>query len=371
MWNRSAVRFFKIVIPFLVFIFFLEMGIKIFNLDIAALFVNRSVVGFSSILGFDIHRPSHNADLLIELIPNTHVKFPETLASPYEKKYKDYNISINSLGFRGPEFKVKKPSDIFRVFFIGGSNTFAMVDDEDTYTAQLQKRLNNKFPGKFEIINAGISGSVTSQNVFFAEEILKTYSPDLIVFQKTNVGRRPFVMDDPHFAEHFEKNPELYQENIPDVFSEKDLPTNFHYKLVKYFATYRLFASVYAVFKWRSDCINKNFEADIKHCLYFNGSANKSFSNYGDYVSNREFSRFLNSHQEIPLVLFQPLIHGCYFDKSKTYPRIYEFQFCNIPDKPEYSDLHPPSHVYSWYAEQLELMVLKFYNEKNTNAVSL
>lgn len=66
--------------------------------------------------------------------------------------------AINSLGFRGPEREAAKPAGVKRIICLGSSNTFgAEVGDEETYPAQLQKLLDLRYPGRYEVWNAGVN----------------------------------------------------------------------------------------------------------------------------------------------------------------------------------------------------------------------
>ena len=68
-------------------------------------------------------------------------------------------ISINSLGFRGPEIDESKPDATIRIAFLGGSTTFCTEAsaDEATWPAVLCARLAERFPSvAFEYVNAAL-----------------------------------------------------------------------------------------------------------------------------------------------------------------------------------------------------------------------
>ena len=74
-----------------------------------------------------------------------------------------YQISVNSLGFRGKGLEVPKPAGGFRVWCMGGSTTFDIFADSDanTWPAQTEAILSEQFPNqKIEVLNAGIPGEV-------------------------------------------------------------------------------------------------------------------------------------------------------------------------------------------------------------------
>ncbi|MEC7986836.1 MAG: hypothetical protein VX278_16830, partial [Myxococcota bacterium] len=59
-----------------------------------------------------------------------------------------YKVSINSIGFRGPELLPQKPENGFRIWCIGGSTTFDIYapSDQKTWPAQLGTLLQKKYP---------------------------------------------------------------------------------------------------------------------------------------------------------------------------------------------------------------------------------
>lgn len=60
--------------------------------------------------------------------------------------YQKGKTSHNSLGFRGPEFPLQKPSGIFRIVVLGGSTTYTMMveDNAQTFRAQLERLLQEQ-----------------------------------------------------------------------------------------------------------------------------------------------------------------------------------------------------------------------------------
>ncbi len=70
----------------------------------------------------------------------------------------DWRLSINSHALRGDEFPAERPPGEIRVLCLGGSTTAGEeVSDDETYPAQLQARLIQKFPGRaIRVINGGV-----------------------------------------------------------------------------------------------------------------------------------------------------------------------------------------------------------------------
>jgi hypothetical protein len=94
---------------------------------------------------------------------------------------------INSHGFRDRERAVNKPQGVYRVAVLGDSGTEArQVDMDRTYTALTEKELNRRHcfgEGKAEVLNFGVGGYGTGQELLLLRERVWKFSPDMIVLQ--------------------------------------------------------------------------------------------------------------------------------------------------------------------------------------------
>ncbi len=108
------------------------------------------------------------------------------------------NISINSDGFRGPDYTILKPKNVFRIIMLGDSETLSVkLTQSETLPQQLEDLLNKMAPGglRYEVLNFGVEGYCTFQEL----EMLKTkglkYGPDLIILN--------YVLNDPEPGEYY------------------------------------------------------------------------------------------------------------------------------------------------------------------------
>ncbi len=95
-----------------------------------------------------------------------------------------YAISINAMGFRGPDPAEQKPGNALRIWCVGGSTTFDIFapDDAHTWPAQLQSRLQEALPGRaVEVLNAGIPGEVLQGSAQDIQELAGAFKPDIVV----------------------------------------------------------------------------------------------------------------------------------------------------------------------------------------------
>jgi lysophospholipase L1-like esterase len=94
--------------------------------------------------------------------------------------HRDVVIETNSLGLRHPELG-RKSDDEFRVLVLGDSITFGdYVPFEETYTAQLESRLDGSRP-RVTVINAGLPGAGASDELYHYLEICDAVDADLIL----------------------------------------------------------------------------------------------------------------------------------------------------------------------------------------------
>lgn len=93
-------------------------------------------------------------------------------------------VSINSLGFRGPETTIPKPRGTIRLAFLGGSTTYcAEVSGNHAVWAHLvTESLSFRYPEiAFDYVNGGVPGYTTQESLRNLEFRIAQLEPDLIV----------------------------------------------------------------------------------------------------------------------------------------------------------------------------------------------
>jgi lysophospholipase L1-like esterase len=96
-------------------------------------------------------------------------------------------ITVNSLGFRGPEFAAEKPAGTLRIFCLGESSTFGLAEsDEQVWPRRLEERLRAAVPGRrVEVVNAGVPGYSSYESLVYLEQEIVRYAPDAVVVYHT------------------------------------------------------------------------------------------------------------------------------------------------------------------------------------------
>ncbi|HBA59699.1 MAG TPA: hypothetical protein DCZ92_02525 [Elusimicrobia bacterium] len=271
----------------------------------------------------EAHRVSNSVSLHYELAPGTHVVFAG-----------GRGVTVNQLGFRDPPRSAAKPAGVKRVICLGSSNTYgALVGDGLTWPAQLEKLLNSKGPGKFEAWDAGVSAYVIPQNLEQARRFLKDYSPDLLLFQFNNRGRRTFLLGQP-FMGFFDKDPELYYENLRYCWP-RPLALLRHWRLARtlvFYANSRSLKKKDPAYDWNK--CDELAPADI--------AAFRKF-----YEENK--GRVKMAILETPVPGNKLL--GAFDGLGLPVIRL----AAKLPPKhdPEFDKIHPAAYVYAWYAKEI------------------
>lgn len=89
---------------------------------------------------------------------------------------------LNNLGLRGPDVTPAKPDGTLRIVCLGDSFTFGEgVREEQTYPAMLQGMLDHRMvPGPVEVINAGVQGYGTLEELYLFGLVCDPLQPDVV-----------------------------------------------------------------------------------------------------------------------------------------------------------------------------------------------
>jgi hypothetical protein len=110
-------------------------------------------------------------------------------AEGWHKKEGRSYVRVNSDGLRDREYARRKPPNTFRVAAIGDSYTEALqVAEEDGFTSVLERRLSGcpALAGRaVEVVNFGVSGYSTAQELLTLRRKVWAYEPDLVLLTVT------------------------------------------------------------------------------------------------------------------------------------------------------------------------------------------
>lgn len=102
---------------------------------------------------------------------------PNWQATTYGRK-----LTINSLGMRDREYSVQKPRGTHRILVLGGSFTWGYgVADDEVFTEVLEAKFAEIGDARYEVLNTGVSGWSTDQELLFLIDEGFQYDPDIVV----------------------------------------------------------------------------------------------------------------------------------------------------------------------------------------------
>lgn len=269
----------------------------------------------------------------------------EVEAGGHVVRYKDHAASINSLGLRGKEVEENKREGVFRIACYGGSNVFGdLLNDDETWPARLDQKLNGKRPAQYEVLNFGVKAYVGSQIAIFAEETAARFKPDMVFLALSNTGSPAFLYGAP-VEPFFEKDPYKWHILFPeDAFTPSALSYDTSLRLIEYFRLFRFLvlgigAMKGDIYHWcKATSIQMNEEMNVKYIRKF----------------------IVEWKERTKLVIFlcpavNPELYKSYF-KGLSVP-VFALRADDMPL--EYSWIHPPPYVMEWYAERLYEWMLK------------
>ena len=108
-------------------------------------------------------------------------------------------VKTNHAGFRADsDYAIPKPAGILRIVALGDSFTFGYgVEYEQTWTRQLEHRLGERLGRRVEVLNTGVGGYNTVNEVALLEDRGLSYDPDLIIlfWCGNDVGAPQFLLE--------------------------------------------------------------------------------------------------------------------------------------------------------------------------------
>ncbi len=157
-WFRLLPKFALLLAILVTLLLVLEGATRLFTHVVPPLLVNDPVVGMTFCPGF-----------------SGKVFVPESNREVY--------LRFNREGTRGPGVPYDKCPGVCRVAVVGDSMVAAIATEEDqTLVRRLDERLNGSSSGgRFEVLNFGVSGSSTGQELVLYREIVRKYRPDVVV----------------------------------------------------------------------------------------------------------------------------------------------------------------------------------------------
>ncbi len=124
----------------------------------------------------------------LAMVAETYIRFVSVAtdslgASLTNKRWKQAYARLNSLYCRDKEWTEHKPEGVVRIAFVGDSFVYGwgVNDPADRFTEILQKRFEQRAPGKYEVMNVAWGGWNTKKEVEAIRDWLPSYDVDEVV----------------------------------------------------------------------------------------------------------------------------------------------------------------------------------------------
>lgn len=88
--------------------------------------------------------------------------------------------AVNALGFHNPPVSAIKPKNTYRILVLGSSAVYGTDDLDSTWTSKLEKMLNQNSKIKYEVLNGGIPGGSSHEDVTQIRKSIEI-GPDLVI----------------------------------------------------------------------------------------------------------------------------------------------------------------------------------------------
>jgi hypothetical protein len=106
-------------------------------------------------------------------------------------------VHVNTLGFRGPEWSEARTRDVVRIAVIGDSHAFGFgLPLAATMGERAARALTRRLEPPVEVLNFGINGYNSTQELAVLRSIALAFRPDVVVLVPTSNDHEPAVYAD-------------------------------------------------------------------------------------------------------------------------------------------------------------------------------
>ncbi|NQT22308.1 MAG: hypothetical protein HQ579_02600 [Candidatus Omnitrophica bacterium] len=137
-----------------------------------------------------------------------HLPPPYYNGEMYSENDFDVSYTTNNRGMRGPgDYSYQKKTGVYRIALMGDSFAFGVgVKSDETMAFLLEKMLNERREGSYQIYNFGVSSfSPVLEYIYLKEEVIK-YNPDLVVLMLDISDVQDDYYREPHLVYDNDKN---------------------------------------------------------------------------------------------------------------------------------------------------------------------
>jgi lysophospholipase L1-like esterase len=123
-------------------------------------------------------------------------RLPYVMRPGIETEVRGMHVRVNAHGLRGPDVAQRPVPDVHRVLALGDSVTFGQgMSVEEAFPAVLERELNERGAGRWEVVNAGVEGYDTQAELAYLERRGLALAPRTVVvgFNLNDFDRPPVL----------------------------------------------------------------------------------------------------------------------------------------------------------------------------------
>jgi hypothetical protein len=149
---------------------------------------------------------------------------------PLAGKIEHYYLPQSASTDRDYDYPRAKPPGVFRIVVVGDSFTFGQgVQFDDTFVKRLERMLNLNGTRKVEVINAGMPGYSSMQEVTLVHHAMTEFDPDMVLLEVT--------LNDPEIKPYEDTHPDVghygQPRKVPALF---EYFRSLHFLYMRYFS---------------------------------------------------------------------------------------------------------------------------------------
>jgi lysophospholipase L1-like esterase len=115
-------------------------------------------------------------------MPSDDPQLPYRMRPGVETDVRDFHVTVNAHGLRGPDFPTHPAPGVRRILVLGDSVAFGEgLRVDQAFPALLEKELDRSQPGRFDVVNAGVEGYNTVAELAYLERTGLGLDPQTIV----------------------------------------------------------------------------------------------------------------------------------------------------------------------------------------------
>ncbi len=169
-------------------------------------------------INFNINRPKEYQELFV---PGEFGRLQSNLDKTVTYNATTFNVTTNHFGMRSPEVSVEKENAVSRITVLGDSVSFGwMMEEDHSYPALLRNKLDEKYPGQYQVLNFSAPGFSSVQGRYIFESVVQDFNPDVLILSFGLYDSKSVFMNDLLYIDLLREHGFLHSSLWKTIFSQ-------------------------------------------------------------------------------------------------------------------------------------------------------